>query len=168
MADFRTCFSFVLPNEDFTPPRYEAVPDPTESDPAAQAISGINSAFWAADFAAIVALPQNQRGAAVAAFYERNFWSSWLQQLNSNKVAAMVLDADINEGRKEGTEFLQMACGVEADGKFGPMTLTAANALPPAVIVPAFIEARQARYREIGGPNLAQWLERAARVPAFD
>jgi lysozyme family protein len=168
MADFATCFPFVLANEDYDPPQYKAVADPTESDPTAEAIAGINSAFWPAQFAAILAVAQSERGPAVAAFYQENFWNSWLEQLVSNKIAAMVLDASVNQGAGWATKFLQTACSVEVDGKFGPNTLAAANALPSGVIVPAFIEARQARYRQVGGPSLDEWLQRAEKIPAFD
>lgn len=168
MSDFQTCYSFLLPNEDYTPPQYKAVADPTQSDPSAQAISGINSHFWPQYFAAINAIPQSERGPAVQAFYEAEFWNMWLEKIISNRIAAMALDASVNQGWGWATKFLQTAAGVEVDGKFGPNTLAAVNEAPTLVLVPAFIEARQARYRAVGGPSLPQWLVRAAKVPEFD
>lgn len=167
MASFDLAYSFLLPNEDYTPPRYEVVPDPTKNDPNAQAVSGINSAYWPEDFAAIVALPQSERGPAVESFYRQRFWNQWLEQMTSNRVAAMVLDASVNQGAGWATKFLQTACGATVDGAFGPNTLAAVNSTSPEIIVPAFIEAREARYREVGGPSLPQWLVRARKVPEF-
>ena len=172
MADFPLCFSFVLPNEDYTPPRYESIPDPVRNvDLDAMAISGINSHYWPEDFAAIVAIPQAQRGPAVQDFYQRQFWNTWLAQLISNKLAAMVLDAGVNQGSGWAVKFAQTAAGLAesaVDGHFGPITLAAINSAPVANLVPAFIAARQVRYREIGGPSLPAWLVRASRIPNFD
>ena len=167
MSDFPTCFSFVLPNEEYTPPRYQPIPDPTQHDPGAQALAGINSAFWPDDFARIVALPQNERGPAVAGFYQANFWNRWLQQLTYNRIAAMALDASINQGAGWAVRFLQSASGSTVDGAWGPNTVAAVNATPLEIVVPEFIAAREARYRQIGGPSLPQWLARAAKIPAF-
>jgi lysozyme family protein len=168
MADFNLCYSFLLPNEDYTPPRYQTGPDPTRDDPGAQAISGINSASWPADFALINAIqPPNIRAQAVANFYHVRFWNQWFQQLTSNRIAAMTLDASVNQGASWGVKFLQSACGAEMDGIWGPNTVTTANMADPAVMVPRFIAAREQRYRQIGGPSLPEWLARAAKVPTF-
>lgn len=168
MAQFPLCFSFVLPNEDETPPQYKAVPDPTKSDPDAQAISGINSAFWPNDFALIEAIPQANRGAAVSQFYELHFWNHWLDQMVSNRIAAMAMDSGVNQGQGWAVRFLQGACGASVDGLWGPATIASVNAanLDDAVI--QFIALRQARYRQVGGPSLNAWLARAAKIPAFD
>ncbi len=168
MALFDLAYSFLLPNEDYDPPRYQVVPDPTKSDPTAHAISGINSAFWPEQFAAIVSLPTEERPNAIKAFYQTNFWNKWLEQIVSNRIAAMALDASVNQGEGWAVRFLQTASASVVDGLWGPNTVAAVNALPPAVVVPAFVEARQARYRTVGGPSLPQWLIRAAKVPIFD
>ena len=167
MASFDLCYSFLLPNEDYTPPRYEVTPDPTKDDPEAKALAGINSARWPKEFLDIVALPGADRAEAVKSFYHANFWNKWLDQLNSSRIAAIVLDASVNQGLGWGAKFLQVACGVTADGLLGPITVAAANASDPEVLVPAFVEARQARYREVGGPSLPAWIARAARIPMF-
>ena len=168
MAEFSICFPFVLPNEDFDPPRYEIVSDPVPNrDPNAKAIAGINSHYWPADFARIAAIPQDQRGPAVAAFYEANFWNRWLASLISNRIAAMALDSGVNQGAGWAVRFLQGASGCTVDGAWGPNTIASANAANLDYQVQRFIELRQARYREVGGPSLENWLARAAKVPQF-
>ena len=168
MADFNICFPFVLPNEDFDPPRYAIVPDPIHgTDENAEALSGINSHWFPKEFASIAALPQNQRGPAVATFYEANFWNRWLAQLNSNRIAAMTLDASINQGAGWAVKFLQGASNAVVDGAWGPNTVARANATDLDQLVAGFIALRQSRYRQIGGPSLANWLARAAKVPKF-
>lgn len=167
MANFELCFNFVLPNEDYDPPQYKAVPDPTSGDPDAQAIAGINSHYWAADYAAIAALPQDARAVSVANFYRVNFWNKWLEQLASNRLAAMTLDAAVNQGAGWATKFLQGATGSEVDGHWGPNTISAANTANLDDAVNQFIALRKARYVEVGGPSLPQWLARAAKIPSF-
>lgn len=168
MADFQTCFSFVLPNEDYTPPRYEPVADPVlPMHPDAQALAGINSAFWPEDFARIVALPKADRGPAVANFYRFNFWNRWFDQMASNRLAAMTLDSAVNNGAGWAVRFLQTAVGSAADGLWGTNTLAKANSVDVDEAVQKFIAAREARYRSVGGPSLPQWLARASKVPEF-
>ncbi len=167
MANFDLCFSFLLPNEDYDPPRYEAEPDPTQADPDAKAIAGINSHFWYADYSYIESLPQNARGPAVANFYRINFWNEWLEQMVSNRLAAMALDASVNQGAGWAVRFLQGATGSEVDGKWGPATIAAVNAANVDDAVIQFIALRQKRYEDIGGPSVEAWKARAAKIPSF-
>ena len=168
MALFEVCFPFVLPNEDFDPPRFEIVPDPVHGiDPNAEAISGINSHYWPKDFARIAAIPQTERGPAVSAFYETNFWNSWFSELVSNRIAAMTLDASVNQGEGWAVRFLQGASGSVVDGLWGPKTIASANAANLDYQVGRFVQLREARYRQVGGVSLPDWLARAAKVPQF-
>lgn len=172
MADFATCYAFVLPNEDYTPPRYQTVPDPAKSDPEALAISGINSAAFPEAFEEIFALPVNQRAPAVEAFYQRTFWNPWIAQLK-NPIAMRVMDAEVNSGG-EGVRLLQQACNacngasdeIAVDGAFGPLTLAAAmEACRTSVddLVAAFKALRVAFYQSLGGPDVAEWVARAQK-----
>jgi hypothetical protein len=166
VADFATCYDFVLANEDFTPPRYATVPDPTQADPLALAISGINSAKFPEQFEVIFAAKTPaERAPLVAAFYERTYFTPHLAQL-SNPVAMRLMDAEVNEGAGAGVKLLQKACqalgaALEVDGVLGPITITAANACDQEVLVAAFRAARVAAYEAIGGPDLPQWIARA-------
>jgi lysozyme family protein len=137
-------------------------------DNIGQALSGINSAKWPEDFARIAALPQAERPAAVAAFYQKNFYNQWLAQLGI-EIQKRAFDCGINEGSGVAIKVLQESVNVvrktapfiAEDGLWGPATVTAADSVDQAALVATFIEGRCARYREIGGPYLAQWLARA-------
>jgi hypothetical protein len=168
LATFEVCYAFVLSNEDFAPPRYAAVPDPTKSDPLALAISGINSAKFPDEFEPIFATkPAAERAPLVAAFYERTYFTPQLAQL-SNPVAMRLMDAEVNEGAGAGVKLLQKACNslganLEVDGALGPLTIAAANGCDQDALVAAFKAARVAAYEAIGGPNLPQWIARAKK-----
>lgn len=168
MANFELCFgSFVIFNEDYNPPQYKEIADPTKTDPNAHAICGINSHFWPNEYAQIASLPQDSRAVSVANFYRVNFWNKWLEQLESNRLAAMTLDAAVNQGARWAVRFLQGATGATVDGMWGPGTVASANATDVADAVSGFIARREERYRAIGGPSLPQWLVRTAKIPSF-
>ena len=184
MASFDLAYSFLLPDEDTTPPTYQIVHDPVPKRPnpnndpaitadnllraAAQAISGINSYYWPKWYAAIAAVAPPQRAEPVKSFYRTNYWTHWLQSLNSSRIAAMVLDASVNQGAGWGCKLLQRACGAEDDGQFGSATVAAANSADLNDMVRQFVVAREERYREIGGASLASWLIRASKIPDFN
>ena len=156
MADFQICYAFVLPNEDFTPPRYGTVPDPTKADPLALAISGVNSAAFPADFEEIFALPVSQRAPAVQAFYQKTYWNAWISQLE-NAIAMRVMDAEVNSGG-EGIRLLQQACNslgaaLDVDEIWGPRTVAAAVACNQVDLVGRFKKLRVAFYTSLGGPT---------------
>jgi hypothetical protein len=106
MADFSTCYNFMMDNED-APRACAVIHDPTTAYPAAQAISGINSAFYPMQFTTIAALPQSQRAAAVESFYQKEFWNKWFDALASTDVAARVFDTAVNMGPGTAVKFLQ-------------------------------------------------------------
>lgn len=168
MSVFAICFPFVLENEAAEPPSYNSVPDAPDGS---FAIAGINSHYWPADYDRIAALPLADRPAAVADFYQRNFWNQWLEQIASNTLAAMVMDSEVNQGQGTGVKVLQMAVNMATglavltvDGAWGPNTVEHANACDEGLLN-YFIAGRQARYRAIGGPNLDAWLTRASKIP---
>ena len=102
MADFETDYEFMIANEDRTQ-AHAIVPD---APPGAYAISGINSAAYPAQFKAIAAIPQAERGAAVENFYQTEFFNKFEAQL-SDPVAERILDAMVNNGPVTGTKILQ-------------------------------------------------------------
>ena len=174
MADFNICIEWVLPHEAGTPPRYTIEPDPTPGEPNALACAGVNSVAYPADFAEIVALPEAERPARVALFYQTQFWNQWYGRLTSNAVAAYTLDSAVNEGPGTGVKELQLAVNavagpetVTVDDAWGPLTVTATNACNPTQLLAALKNVRDAMYQEIGGPDLAAWLARAALMPPF-
>lgn len=170
MADFDTDFQFLMNNEDRTQ-SHAIVPD---APPGAFAISGINSAAFPSQFAAIAAIPQAQRGPAVKNFYHAEFFNKWEAQL-SDPVEERILDAMVNEGPMTGVKDLQNAINsvsgsgtVVVDGGWGPATVAAANACDQLALVAAIQAVRKARYVAIvaAHPEDSQyeagWLARAA------
>jgi len=141
------------------------------------AISGINSGVFPAEFAAIAALPQEKREAAVEAFYHRHFWNQWLAGLNSDELCKRVFDFSVNAGGVEAVRCLQQAIDhsagvarVAEDGLWGKATVAAANnAADAQALTATFIRLRSEYYRAIvaGNPACARllpnWLARAER-----
>ena len=79
----------------------------------------------------------------------------------------MTLDAAVNQGAGWATKFLHGATGSDSYGHWGPNTISAANTANLDDAVNQFIALRKARYVEVGGPSLPQWLARAAKIPSF-
>lgn len=157
----------MLPHEAGTPPSYAIT-----KDNKGQVCAGINSLAYPRDFAFTASLNLADRPAAVAGFYQREFWNEWMNQL-SNPVAAYLLDSCVNQGPVTGVKILQRAvafCDGEAmvyDGLLGTQTVSRANSCPPTTLRAAFQTEREDAYRQIGGPNLTKWLERAKLWPPF-
>ncbi|MFZ1083387.1 MAG: putative peptidoglycan-binding domain-containing protein [Terracidiphilus sp.] len=184
MADWNTAYNFMMDNED-GPRACAQIPDaPEQLDPVsgerigAYAISGVNSAAWPAEFAAIAALPQNQREPLVQQFYQNHVWNQWLAQLVSDDVCKRVFDFAVNAGGGKAVRCLQQAVNslaapgvalLTVDGGWGPMTLKATNAADPTALTLAFQTQRVADYQAIAAnnPNLAkylpEWTARAER-----
>lgn len=177
MADFQIALVWMLDFED--PQRaYATVPDK-----GGYAISGINSAAFPADFAAINAMTHADRIPAVAAFYQKNFWNQWLGKLESDEIAKRVFDASVNMGAVTAVKVLQQAVNtfedaaetalnspalplVVVDGAFGPNTVAAVNDFGDKLVSP-FQQARLAHYQAIVAANpsdaiyLPAWTARA-------
>ena len=174
MADFQTDFDFMIKNEDPTQ-AHKINPDacPAGCPGPCYAISGINSGVFPSQFAAIAALPQDQRGPAVENFYQTEFFNKWEAQL-SDPVEKRILDAMVNEGPGTGIKDLQNAINsvsgpgtVTVDGGWGPATVAAANACDQDALVAAIQATRKARYIAIVAAHPedskyeAGWLARA-------
>jgi lysozyme family protein len=168
MAKFPAAYEFLLSNED-SQHTYATVPDV-----GGESISGINSATFPAQFAAINAIPQAKRGLEVEDFYQNEFWNQWLAALTSDDLCMRVFDCAVNQGPGTAVKLLQEAVGtcgdpVAVDGAWGPLTVNAANAADPGLLLAAFQARRAAYYQEIVDRNpadakyLAGWLARAAK-----
>jgi uncharacterized protein YdbL (DUF1318 family) len=173
MADFEIAFRWTMQFEDALL-RCQQVPDTAPAGVAGPcfAISGINSGAWPAQFARIAALPQKDRPGAVEGFYRAQFWNQWLAQLAADDVAKRVFDFSVNAGTGTAVKTLQQAVNalggsLKVDGRWGALTLAAANAAEPGALVAAFTRARAAHYQAIAAANPASaayvrsWLARA-------
>ncbi|HUD73842.1 MAG TPA: putative peptidoglycan-binding domain-containing protein, partial [Terracidiphilus sp.] len=156
MADWKTCFNWMMDNED-AGRKYAIVPDVGGS-----AISGINSHSFPLQFAKIAAFPQPNRGLEVETFYRAEVWNKWFDQLASDDVAKRVFDMAVNGGSGTAVRLLQRACNglavggsiIDEDGRWGPETLDAANSsYERGSIVGAFQNAREDHYEDIAAKN---------------
>jgi lysozyme family protein len=165
MANWNTAYNWMMDNED-APRACVQVPD---APPGASAISGINSAAWPEEFAAIAALPQPQREPMVQQFYQDHFWNRWYEQLDSDDVAKRVFDFAVNAGSGPAVRSLQQAVNsltspdaaqLVDDGEWGPTTLGGVNSADPQALVEAFQAKRIGYYKAIStaNPVLAQYL----------
>lgn len=146
MADWQTCYDWMMANEDGPPPyRYKTVTDNKGS-----VISGINSNAFPNEFKAINDIPQAERGPAVESFYNGHFWNPWIAQLSTD-AAKRILDAEVNLGQGTAVKIAQLAAGSEIDGHWGPNTVAAI--LGKSDFVESFKEARLAHYRTIAQAN---------------
>jgi len=172
MANWDTAYNWMMDNEDA--PR--ACAKVADAPPGAFAISGVNSASWPTEFAAIAALPQPQRGPLVQQFYQNHFWDAWFAQVDSDDVCKRVFDFAVNGGAGSSVRCLQQAVNsllapgaapIAEDGGWGPMTLGAVNAADPAALQAAFQAKRVAHYEAIVAADpskavyLAAWTARA-------
>jgi lysozyme family protein len=165
---FEDDYEFMMDNEDKNQ-LHAIVPD---APPGAHAISGINSAAFPKQFAAIAAIPQAQRGPAVEQFYQAEFWNQWIAQITSTDLQERVFDTAVNSGMGTAVKILQTAVNsfhdenpLIVDGAWGPVTVAAANACNPLTLVPAFEQARVAHLRkyDANSPYLAQLIARAEK-----
>ena len=169
MSDFLPAFWRTMSFED---PQhlYALIPDNQGN-----VISGINSLAWPAQFAAIAAIPQAQRGPAIQQFYLQCFWEPMnLAGLKYQDLANQVFDSGVNQGSGTAGALLQRACNsvagnsgtLEVDGDIGPLTLAEANSLLPLHLLDRFIQVRIDFYRQIvkhnpaDEPYLADWIRR--------
>ena len=113
MAQFLPAYNYMMDSED-AQRKYLPVADPVRVKPGepsdvaqrkqtAQAISGINSYTWPADFARILSCGPAARAYAVPQFYQAKFWTTLLlAQMNDQAVANCVLDDGGEPGRRYG------------------------------------------------------------------
>jgi len=172
MADWNTAYNWMMDNED----SQRACAEVPDAPPGAFAISGVNSASWPTEYAAIAAVPQADREPLVQQFYENHFWNQWFAQVLSDDVCMRVFDFAVNGGSGPSVRCLQQAVNsllppgatpIAEDGGWGPATLGATNAADPVALVPAFQAQRVAHYQAIVAANPAQaqylnaWTARA-------
>lgn len=156
MASFEYAYNFMMDNED-RERKHAVVPDPP---PGSYAISGINSHYWPDDFCRIQLIPDAERGPAIEEFYNKNFWNHWLADIISDDVAARVFDSGVNQGPGIACKLIQHSVNslqstqIEADGKWGPITLAAINNLNPIQLLNKFRDMRAAQYRATGNVPL--------------
>ena len=75
---------------------------------------------------------------ASKAIYRKSYWDAVQADALPAGVRFDVFDGAVNSGPGQSIRWLQRAAGAEADGRMGPATLWAVNALPGAVLAARF------------------------------
>lgn len=106
-------------------------------------------------------------------FYLANFWRPVLaDSINDQAVARNVFDFAVNAGVPVAVRLAQIVAGATPDGKAGPKTIQAINAMDQALFVSSYALAKIARYRDIVTRDHSQakfllgWINRTLREAA--
>lgn len=109
--------------------------------------------------------------------YRAGYWAG-LDAIESDQVAAKILDFRVNFGTGGGTKLAQQAANefeginIAVDGGFGPRTIEAINSIDPASYLEALIQSATRRYESIAASDpdkaafLPGWLNRVVKIPA--
>ena len=102
------------------------------------------------------------------AIYKQDYWDRVSgDKLKSQAVAENVFDTAVNMGTTTATKLVQLTLDVGVDGKFGPDTLKAVNAVDEKEFLAEFTLAKVARYAAICNKDRSQakfllgWLNRS-------
>lgn len=130
--------------------------------------SPVGRANWAALNAALAA--NTALSASIQQFYKHSYWDSLrLDDVHSQSIAEQLADHGVNAGTSRPVKMLQYLLNTKfgkhlvVDGKIGPQSIAALNAVPPAAFYPSLVEMRRAFYHYLAGsplnatPNLATW-----------
>jgi len=169
MADFQSCFAFMMANED-SANLHAQVSDACPPGVAGPcwAISGINSGVYPTQFSVLAAAPQSARGPLVEVFYKTYIWDRWFGAATSTDLMMRVFDCTVNLGERKAVRLLQQSVpdsSLVPDGLWGPVTLAAVNAADPVATLTAFKAARREHYllNDANNPALSALLIRAAK-----
>ena len=109
----------------------------------------------------------------VRQFYQENFWAAIQgDRIIHQTVARSLFDFAVNAGVTTAVRLAQIVAGTTPDGKMGPKTVAALNALDPEKFVLSFALAKLARYRDIVNKDPTQqkfllgWVNRTLKEAA--
>src|SRR5215467_5068343 len=102
------------------------------------------------------------------AIYKQDYWDKVSgDKVKSQAVAESIFDTAVNMGVMTATKLVQMTLDIGIDGKFGPDTLKAANAIDEKEFLAEFTLAKIARYAAICNKDRTQskfllgWINRS-------
>ncbi len=102
------------------------------------------------------------------AIYKRDYWDRVAgDTVKSQSVAENLFDTAVNMGVTTATKLVQMTLEVDVDGKFGPGTVKAVNAVDEQEFLAEFTLAKVARYAAICNKDRTQskfllgWINRS-------
>ena len=105
--------------------------------------------------------------------YRRYFWDSLFLDHLQGQLAAVMFDTAVNCGRSRVVKWLQEAVRVVADGKIGPITIRATNAIPAVILYRKILDRREEHYRELEATKIWAkkyingWLNRTNDLRKF-
>lgn len=109
----------------------------------------------------------------VRAFYRENFWMPVKgDDISDQTVAQNIFDFGVNAGVGTAAKLAQVVVGATPDGKIGPKTVAALNAIEPNYFRAAYALAKLKRYEQIVSKDRTQqkfllgWLRRTLREAA--
>ena len=168
MADFKPAFLFTLQHE-----------DPTRSgkvtvDAGGRTRFGIAEKFHPDLSQEFFTGPAEDALAEAENIEEREYWDAMrLAEVENQNVANKLLDMGVNMGVRQAAVYAQRALNSQGqqlteDGKMGPTTLAAMNAIDPQIFYELLCQFSAWHYRHIATNNPAQaanlegWLKRAS------
>lgn len=145
MADFETAVMFVLRNED------AELKGTITRDGGGLTRFGIAQRYNPGELL-LYTLPMPAALERAKNVYRRNYWTSWIGQIENQDVANRVFDCYINPGPGAGTKLVQQACcdcgqACAIDGGWGPRTVAAVNACGPDEFIQSLRERREEYYQ---------------------
>lgn len=99
-------------------------------------------------------LPKNLTREDAIGAYKTHFWDKARCDQLSPSSAWLVFDAVVNHGHRLGGKIVQRACGAAVDGKIGPRTVAAINALGARAFLKNYRYHRRDVYSRISAKDL--------------
>lgn len=168
MADFQPAFDRMIENEGGY--RLTSI----SNDRGGQTYAGIARNFHP-DWPGWKIIDRNDMGNMeltylVHDFYKAQFWDRICgDDIQKNAIAAAIFDFAVNAGVATAAKLAQLTAGEIPDGRIGPKTIAALNAMDEGVFVLKYTLAKVARYAEIcnkdrdQGKFLLGWLNRTLK-----
>ena len=168
MADFIPAFEKMIVNEG------GYVLHTVQGDRGGQTFAGIARNAWPKwEGWAVIDRGGRPDAETVRRFYRENFWQPVRgDEIDNQDVARTLFDFAVNAGARTAAILAQTVLGVTPDGRPGPKTISALNAIDPEKFILAYALAKLARYRDIVTRDRSQqkfllgWLNRTLREAA--
>lgn len=168
MADFIPAFESMILNEG------GYILHDVQGDRGGQTYAGISRKNWPAwQGWAVLDAGGDPPVDEVRAFYRTHFWAPLqLDKVAHQPVARTLFDFAVNAGTTTAAKLAQLVAGATPDGRIGPKSLEAINAMPPEVFVLRYTLAKLARYEQIVRRDRSQskfllgWVSRTIKEAA--
>jgi len=149
MSQFPPALNYLLDSEDRARSYKESI-----DNNGGIVIAGINSKSWPKAVANLISIPTSARAPVVADFYRRHYWNrNQLGGVDTQDIADRILDQQVNGNNgvlvaQEAVNSLKPGT-LEKDGRMGPLSLAAINAIEPEPMLDALRAARVEFYEAV-------------------